>query len=164
MVVIEFPKPRAMPWRVVWQDWRDHHDWVGRRSLRPGTPRVPTPPREARRFRTKESAEKFVTRLRLEVPADELVVQILGTSKPAPRPMKPLLPGDWPLQRRGDTSPTQEIGPPPCDGEGEPECNERGLKSCEQIETFRQKSTLREAMEQRLRPERAPGSPKPTSI
>jgi hypothetical protein len=69
-----------------------------------------------------------------------------------------------PCETGEETSPKQEIGPPSCCDEGRPELIEKGTKSWQEMETSRQKSTLREGMERRLHPERTPRSPKPTSI
>ena len=88
-------------WRVLWQDWRDHHDWVGRRRLPKHLRRVRPPIRHARNFPSREAAENFVAELRRQVPEDELVTQIVSlpvSAKVAPK--EQLLPGDWPLQRR----------------------------------------------------------------
>jgi hypothetical protein len=103
MAILTFPKPRACPWRVVWQDWRDHHDWVGRRSLRPGARRVAPPPRKVRHFWSRDAAQQFVRLLRSQVPEGELAVMIIGQPEPkSARPANQMLPGDWPQQRRAD--------------------------------------------------------------
>jgi hypothetical protein len=94
-------------WRVLWCDWRGHHDWVGRGSVKRGgffkKYRTKPPPRHAQDFLSREGAESFVAKLRREISEDDLVVQIVGlrSLRPLP-PVDQLLPGSWPLQRRGD--------------------------------------------------------------
>jgi hypothetical protein len=100
---IDIPAARDCPVKVIWADWGEYHDWVGRRSLRTGVKRKPKPPQEKREFVTREATEQFMRLLRDRIPEDELVLQILDPPSPPPaRPVQQRLPGEWPLQRRCD--------------------------------------------------------------
>lgn len=92
----------AATYRVVWVDFRGHHDFVGRFRLPKSADRVKPPPRHHRDFRTRGLAEQFVAQLRREIPKGEVVTQIISLGRTA-RPVlkEQLLPGLWPLQRRG---------------------------------------------------------------
>jgi len=69
-----------------------------------------------------------------------------------------------PQEFKEEPSPEQEMGPLPCRDEGGPELTEKETKSWQEVETYRKKSTLHEAMEERLPPERTPSSTNPNSI
>lgn len=89
-------------WRVLWSDYRGHHDWIGRQPVKRGgnytSGRTRPPPVLHNDFITREGAEDFVAKLRRDVPEDELLVQIVSLEKPPPAPLDQLLPGEWPRQ------------------------------------------------------------------
>jgi hypothetical protein len=90
-------------WRVLWGDWRDHHDWIGPRFLKKGgafKPQRARPPnRQTRDFLTRDGRE-LRRRVAVSVPEGELVAQIVSLPKlDLVSPANLLLPGDWPLQR-----------------------------------------------------------------
>jgi hypothetical protein len=97
------PKLHAA-WRVIWADYTGKHDWIGPRTDRGKTLRRKTPPvRQAQDFLSREGAEDFVQKLRRQIKADELVVQIVSLRNLAPcPPEEQALPSSWPVQRRGD--------------------------------------------------------------
>jgi hypothetical protein len=91
--------PYHAAWRVLWWDWRNHHDWVGRRLLK-GAQVRPLPPRRTQDFLSREGAEKFIAKLRRQVPEGDLVVQLVSLRQLLPPPPRDaLLPGPRPLQR-----------------------------------------------------------------
>jgi hypothetical protein len=90
-------------WRVEFWDFRDHHDYVGRRLLDHRARRRPPPRKQVRDFVTREAATKFIATLQDEYGADEIAATIIDLTKrtaPSPRPQNQLLPGDWPLECR----------------------------------------------------------------
>jgi hypothetical protein len=98
-------------WRVMWCDWREHHDWIGREPIpggrTPGNRRLPLPMRHAQDVLYLETALALVAELRQQVGEDDLVVQVIEllADKDSPLPPEQLLLGDWPLQRRGEVRP-----------------------------------------------------------
>jgi hypothetical protein len=97
-----------LQWRVIWEDWTNHHDWVGRMPQRRGSPlklhRKKPPPQQSREFDTREEAERFVAELRRVYGPEEIAAQIVSLRELLPpKPEQPKLSGaDWPLQRRPD--------------------------------------------------------------
>jgi hypothetical protein len=98
-------------WRVVWCDWREHHDWIGREPIPGGrTPwnrRPALPMRHARDFLYQETALALVVEPRQQVGEDDLVVQVveLLADTDGRLPAEQLWLGDWPLQRRDEERP-----------------------------------------------------------
>src|SRR4051794_3499675 len=103
---VEFPV-RDASWGVRWWDFRNCHDWIGSAPVRSGgikKSRKKPPEQQTRDFFGREAALEFVRRLRREIPADELLVQIVSLRRQL-LPLSPqdvLLPGDWPMKRRSD--------------------------------------------------------------
>jgi hypothetical protein len=97
-------------YRVIFYDFRDHHDWIGRRPIKPGgvltKHRKKLPRKQLRDFFTLEAAKQFIADLRHLAGEDEIAATIVDTNtpKPPPKPLDPMLPGDWPLQSRRDGS------------------------------------------------------------
>ena len=95
-------------YRLIFYDFRNHHDWIGRRPIKLGgvltKHRKKLPPRQVRDFFTWEAAEQFIADLRHLAGKDEIAATIVDTNgpKPLPPPLDPMLPGDWPLQSRRD--------------------------------------------------------------
>jgi hypothetical protein len=94
-------------WQVIFFDFRNHHDWIGRAPIKNGgvlkKHRKKLPPKQKRDFYTREAAEQFVANLRHDIGADEVAATIIDLSAPPPTPAPKdrLLPGDWPFQTRG---------------------------------------------------------------
>jgi hypothetical protein len=90
--------------RVVYWDFTNHHDLIGRVSTKKGrrAHRVKPPPKQTFDFYTREAAVEFIADLRRRAGEDEIVAQIVALHAP-PRPPPPqakMLPGDWPLHSR----------------------------------------------------------------
>jgi hypothetical protein len=93
--------PRRFPWKVLYANWRDHHDWLGRRQLPRGARRVAPPAASYRYFKTRKMALDFVTELHASArPDDEFFCQIISVAGPVPKPEQLSMAEafSWPLQ------------------------------------------------------------------
>jgi hypothetical protein len=93
----------AYRFRIVWRNYRGHHDWIGKPAGRRGNEvrRKPPPPEQCRDFATIAEAEAFRALLIAEIGRDNLADVLLDLGRPTPpRPEQMRLPGEWPLQRR----------------------------------------------------------------
>jgi hypothetical protein len=106
--ILPIPPSRKADWRVDFWDFTDHHDWIGRGSVRRGATykklRAKPPKKQSREFFTRDAAEQFCANLRADH-GDEIAATIVDQRKPlrtSVPPQNEFLPGDWPLQLRDD--------------------------------------------------------------
>ena len=104
MTKVEFPRRHAA-WRVLWCDFRGHHNWIGRAPVpsggvhKRGRP-IKKPPVQHRDFFKRAAADEFAQKLRGRIPVDELVVQVVALPQRCLSPQDEMLPGPWPQQQR----------------------------------------------------------------
>lgn len=93
-----------LKFRVVFWDFRNHHDLIGRVPVKKGrrARRVKPPPKQTLDFYTREAAADFIADLRHRAGEDEIVAQVidLGVPRPPPPLQHKMLPGNWPMQNR----------------------------------------------------------------